>query len=130
MSESEEAAVDVRVPTRRRRASDDEGEDAEFHDAAEYAASISSHPEEHAVEAHAVDVPEGDGSEEDGPGEAEPEEQTGDANEQPAGEEQDAELSSEPKKAKLREPFEVPTSGAFWLHDDRFGEEVQATPSQ
>lgn len=36
-------ALDVRVPGRRRRASDDEAEDgdAEFHDAAEYAASVA-----------------------------------------------------------------------------------------
>lgn len=30
------------------------------------------------------------------------------------------------KKAKLREPFEVPTSGAFWLHDDRYGAEAES----
>lgn len=30
------------------------------------------------------------------------------------------------KAIKAREPFEVPTGGAFWLHDDRFGEEPAA----
>lgn len=26
-------------------------------------------------------------------------------------------------RGKRREPFEVPQTGVFWLHDDRFGEE-------
>lgn len=37
----DEAVLDVKVPSRRRRASDDEADEAEFHDAAEYAASVA-----------------------------------------------------------------------------------------
>lgn len=30
------------------------------------------------------------------------------------------------KAIRSREPFDVPTGGAFWLHDDRFGGEAEA----
>lgn len=37
------------------------------------------------------------------------------------------EVKDEPRKPFVkREPFEVPTQGAFWLHDDRFDEAEQA----
>ena len=35
----------------------------------------------------------------------------------------ETELAGPPRRAERRqlEPFEVPTSGAFFMHDDRFG---------
>jgi hypothetical protein len=50
---------------------------------------------------------------------------TGEEGEAGPGWEGEEELEPSPadkRKAKIREPFEVPTSGAFWLHDDRYGD--------
>ncbi len=69
----DEAVLDVKVPTRRRRASDDEAEDVEFHDAAEYAASVAGSQavdqEEPAEDLRTEDGDEdGDGSNAEGEG--------------------------------------------------------------
>ncbi|GIL52932.1 hypothetical protein Vafri_8676 [Volvox africanus] len=129
----DEAVLDVKVPTRRRRASDDEAEEVEFHDAAEYAASVA--------DSQAVDQEE-QGAEEprseddyegiiDPAAEGAEDAEVGETEGQPSEHDQPEDSAADRKKAKLREPFEVPTSGAFWLHDDRFGgEEPKAEPSR
>ncbi|GLI59902.1 hypothetical protein VaNZ11_001941 [Volvox africanus] len=129
----DEAVLDVKVPTRRRRASDDEAEEVEFHDAAEYAASVADsqavdQEEQGADEPRSEDgyegiiAPTAEGAEDENVGETE---------EHPSEHDQPEDSAVDRKKAKLREPFEVPTSGAFWLHDDRFGgEEPKAEPSR
>lgn len=59
---------------------------------------------------------EGEG--EEGEGEEEEEEgEEGEGEEGPVGAEEPA--PAPPPRRRLQ-PFEVPTSGAFWLHDDRF----------
>ncbi|GFR48919.1 hypothetical protein Agub_g10869, partial [Astrephomene gubernaculifera] len=118
-----EDQLDVRIPTRRRRASDDEAEEAEFHDAAEYAASIADSHGQEEEHGDAESAAEGRASEENA--EVVGDQEVGETDDQP-----DDEDKGDKKKAKLREPFEVPTSGAFWLHDDRFGEELQAEPAR
>lgn len=47
-----------------------------------------------------------------------------------AHEDADADRVPGKKAIRSREPFEVPTGGAFWLHDDRFGGEAEQEPAE
>ncbi|EFJ47332.1 hypothetical protein VOLCADRAFT_92106 [Volvox carteri f. nagariensis] len=119
----DEAVLDVKVPTRRRRASDDEADEVEFHDATECAASVADSQavdrEDQVVdESRSVDGYENGST----PGlEGAGDEEVVGTEEPSSEQDQTEQVLADQKKAKLREPFEVPTSGAFWLHDDRFG---------
>lgn len=162
--------VEISLPTRRRRASDDEGDGDDFHDAKSdgeglrwvrgcacqshaskesacarriqaahrapctalparvHAEDASSHrglevETKGVVSAHPVDW----GDEEEEEEEEEDADKPADGSKAAAAEEGQEEGDADQedagaKKAKPREPFEVPTQGAFWLHDDRFDE--------
>ena len=143
--------LDISIPTRRRRASDDEGED-EFHDAAE--GSILNvcfqscnlcdlspiFPGDDGGEGNAEKVINDSGNDADqidagsrpdpSPDkratwgdEEEDESEEENATGEAKEEEDDEEAETKTKSKTGRgEPFEVPMQGQFWGHDDRFDE--------
>jgi hypothetical protein len=152
LAAEDEEPVEIELPTRRRRASDDEEGD-DFHDAKSEGeskcrsprAGVSrwprSSPHRIACLCCAGDESEQSGSEKPAGAvskakkadwgdevEAEEKEKSDVEEEEAAADDEDDKAEEGPgeedevEKAKPapRQPFEVPTAGAFWLHDDRF----------
>ncbi|GFH15573.1 Btz domain-containing protein [Haematococcus lacustris] len=120
--------VEDLLPKRRQRASDDESEDEAHHGTHDKAeASCGRDHAVSAIENQTDFVPTGgddlqrdDSSQVPGEAEGDDSQDAVSDNEQ-EGEQEDAQQPAA-QPPKPRQPYDVPTTGAFWLHDDRFSE--------